>query len=173
MKSEILLSVTVVALAAALILSGRPFFPVNTPRIEEVATLPEGPKMAAVRRYTEYGSGILPYNARERAKRAPKGWDEKRPLKLGYAYREISFLRMPFFAYEEYGLVTFLDTPNGYQIAIMQPKQVELLEELTGRKWSDYRFPLERHLWGWLFVIAVVCGVMWRLREQREAEGVV
>jgi hypothetical protein len=173
MKSEILLGVTVVALAAALILSGRPFFPVNTPRIHEVATLPEGQKMEAVRRYTEFGSGLLPYNAREKEKRALKDWDEPTPLRLGYAYREISFLKLPFFAYEEYGLVTFLDTQTGYQIAIMQPKQLELLEELTGRKWSDYRFPIERHLWGWLFVFAIVGGLMWRMREQREAEGVV
>jgi hypothetical protein len=176
MKAENLLGALVVALVAAVFFSGRPFPPVNMPRIEEVATLPDGPQMEQVRRFTEYGSGILPYNAKERQRRASKDWSERRPVKLGYAYREVSFLRLPFWAYEEYGLVTFMDTPAGYQIAIMSPKQIELLQELTGKDWSRYRFPLWEHLWGWLFVLGFIGIPLLWLRERakwREEQGII
>ena len=176
MNAQYLTWPLVVGLVVVMIFSGRPSVPANIPRIEEVATLPDGPRMASVRAYTEYGSGVLPYNAMERARRAPADWDARQPLKLGYAYREVSFLKMPFWAYEEYGLVTFMDTPAGYKIAIMNPKQMELLQELTGKDWSGYRFPIWAHLWGWLFVIGFIAGPLLWLRERakwREEQGII
>src|SRR3954471_6352396 len=80
MKTEHYLGGLIILLAAALVLSQRSFLPVNMPRILEVETLPDGPKLQDVRRYTEYGSGILPYTPREqaeRAKRAGQGYEGK------------------------------------------------------------------------------------------------
>lgn len=160
----------VLALVAVMFLSGRPIPPQNLPRVEEVETLPEGLKMAAVRRFTEYGSAVLPYTRIERMERAKADWT-KQSLKLGWSYREITFAALPLIAYREFGLVTYLEQPNGYKIAIMQPKQVELLRELTGRDYSSYSFPYWKHLWGWIFVIGfLVAARLYFLEEVRKRE---
>ena len=176
MKAEHLFGILVLALVAAVFLGGRPKLPADTPRLEVVEQLPDTPKLAQVRRYTEYGSGILPYNARERRDREKRRWTERQPLQLGYSYREISFFGLPIWAYREYGLVTFVEVPSGFNIAILRPQQVELLRELTGKDFSNYRFALWKHLWGWLFPIGFIGALLLLLREdakRREAEGVV
>jgi hypothetical protein len=176
MKAEHLFGFLVLALVAAVFLGGRPKLPANTPRIHAIERLPETPRLAPVRRYTEYGSGILPYNARERKDRERRRWNELQPLQLGYSYREISFFGLPIWAYPEYGLVTFVEVPSGYQIAILRSKQVELLGELLGRDVSGYSLPYWKHLWGWLFPLGFLAALFLLLREdarRREAEGVV
>jgi hypothetical protein len=169
MKTEHYLGGLILLTAAALVLSQRPFLPVDMPRIMDVEVLPDGPRMQDVRRYTEYGSGILPYTPREqaeRARRADHGYDGK--IHLGYAYRELSFLRMPFFAYSEYGLVTYEETGMGYQIALMGPEQLKILQGLTGKDYSGYRFPFWWHLWGWLFVAGFAAlPLIWMREDER------
>jgi hypothetical protein len=165
----------VIATALAIFLGGRPKLPANTPRIEAIERLPESPKLAAVRRYTEYGSGVLPYNGRERRQRERRRWTERQPLQVGYSYREISFFGLPLWAYKEFGLVTFIEQPMGFQLAILRPQQVQLLGELTGKDWSGHSFALWKHLWGWLIPLGFLAAVLLYLREgrlRREAEGV-
>ena len=176
MKAEHLFGFLVLAMVAAIILGGRPKLPANTPRIDYVEQLPDDPKLAKVRRFTEYGSGILPYNKRELQDRATRRWHERQPLRVGYSYREISFFGLPLWAYPEYGLVTVIEVPQGFNIAILQPQQVLLLQELTGRDFSGYSFPYWRHLWGWIFPLGFIGAALYLLREaakRREAEGVV
>lgn len=170
LKAEHLMGALVLALVAVMFLSGRPVPPQNLPRIEAIETLPDGAKLAKVRRFTEYGSGILPYTKLERMEREKADWN-RQPLKLGFSYREVTFAALPIIAYREYGLVTYLEEPGGYRIAILQPKQVELLQELTGRDYSGYSFPYWKHLWGWLFVIGfIVAACLYFLEEARRRE---
>jgi len=176
MKAEHLFGILVLALVAAVFLGGRPKLPANTPRIEAIERLPDTPRLAQVRRYTEYGSGILPYNAREKRDRERRRWDEPQPLQLGYSYREVSFFGLPIWAYEEFGLVTFIEVPSGFNLAILRPQQVELLRELTGKDYSSQGLSLWKHLWGWLFPLGFIGAALLLLREdakRREAEGVV
>jgi hypothetical protein len=175
-RAEHLFGILVLAMVAAILLGGRPKLPANTPRIHAIEQLPDDAKLAKVRRYTEYGSGILPYNRREQQDRAMRDWSDRQPLRVGYSYREISFFGLPVWAYPEYGLVTFIEVPAGYNMAILRPQQVELLQELTGRDYSDYSFPWWKHLWGWLFPIGFIAAALRLLQEdrrRREAEGVV
>jgi len=175
--SQGMFGVLVVVMAAAMFLSDRAFLPHNMPRIETITTLPDSPKTKDVRWYTEIGSGILPYTARERTKRAAAPPLQRQPLKLGYSYREVSFLRMPFWAYEEYGLVTFLDTAAGYQLALLSPAQLKLIEEASGRHFSkDDPLRWLRHLWGWLFVAGFLAAAGLYLREHarwRQEQGII
>ena len=174
MKAEHLLGLMVLIFAGIVLLSGRPFLPANTPRISEIHSLPEEPKFADVRDFTHYGSGILPYNARERAERSRRNWNERQPIKVGYAFREVSMMRLPLAAYRDLGLVTYVETGAGYKIAILGPEQVELLEELTGRDYDGYFFPFWRYSWGWLVVFGFLSVLGLQYREHRkylEANG--
>jgi hypothetical protein len=169
--------VLVLALAAIFVLSDRPWLPTSMPAVSQIETLPNTPKMADVRRYTEMGSAFLPHTGKEQARRraelrgAQYDYDNE-PLRLGWSYREVSFLRMPFFAYEEFGLVTYFDRLGGYHIALLPPAQVELLGELAGKDYGEERFPFYFYLWGWLFPAAALGLVLLYLRHEarRRAE---
>ena len=41
------------------------------------------------------------------------------PLKLGWAYREVALFGMPMWGYPEGGLVTYLEMPQGIQVALV------------------------------------------------------
>lgn len=176
MKAEHLMGVVVVTMAAAIFLGGRPLLPANTPRVDAIETLSDAPNMKQVRRYTEYGSGILPYNKREIEIRAKQPADPRPPLRIGWSYREVSFFGLPIWAYEEYGFVTFLEEPMGYKIAILPPPQLELLQELTGKSYSGRHFPWWKHIWGWVFALGLGAVIFLQLREQarwREEQGII
>ena len=176
MKTEPLIGLPVMALAAAMLFSGRPILPANTPRVDEVEVLPDGPRMEPVRRYTEYGSGLLPYNQAERMTRDRLSPGARPALKVGWSFREISMLGLPLWAYREYGLVTYLEEPAGYQIAILMPQQIELLEELTGHAYRGRSFPFWKYMWGWLIVLAFAAVFFLFLREEarkREEAGII
>ena len=184
MKAESLLGVMVLAFAAVFLLSDRPFFPASLPRIEHIADLPDSPAMADVRAYTEYGSGFSPRTGEglidsliggESKTPAETETDEgPPPLKLGHSYREISFVRLPLFAREEFGLVTYFETPGGYQFAILGPEQIKIIEQRTGQSIASHRVPIWEHLWGWLIALGFIAVLLLQLREYRrwrEAEG--
>ena len=163
MSSRIFLGVLAVAIAAAFYLSDRPWNMASTPRIDEVAVLPDTPELADVRRYTEIGSGMLPYEGGWTLRATPA----RPPLKLGWTYRETSALRMPFWAAGEFGFVTYLEQPSGIEFGILSPSQVAMLEQRLGRRFTeDYSFPWYLHLWGWLPLIGLI---VWTLLWRREA----
>ena len=163
MNSRIFLGLLAVALAIALFLSGRPWNMTSAPRIAEVAVLPDTPGLADVRRYTEIGSGMIPYEGGWTTRAAPI-----RPsLKLGWTYREISALRMPFWVRDEFGFVTYLEQPSGIEFGILSAAQIGMLEQRLGRRFSqDYSFPWYLHLWGWLPLIGLMA---WTVLWHREA----
>ena len=162
MNSRIFLGVLVVAVGIALYLSDRPWNLPSAPRIAEVAVLPDTPAFADVRRYTEIGSGVLPYGEGG----APPA-QARPPLRLGWTYREMSALRMPFWASDEFGFVTYLEQPWGREFGILSPAQIGMLEQRLGRRFSEeYSFPWYLHLWGWLPLIGLIA---WSLLWRREA----
>lgn len=163
MSSRIFLGVLIVAVGLAVYFSDRPWDMTSAPRIAQVAVLPDSPALADVRRYTEIGSGVLPYNEG----RAPPASRGRPPLKLGWTYREVSALRMPFWASDEFGFVTYLEQPWGVEFGILSPSQIQMLEQRLGRRFSeDFSFPWYLHLWGWLPLIGLIA---WSLLWRREA----
>jgi len=167
MKSRILLVAIGLAAAAILLLSERPVGLTDAMRFDEIMTLPDTDRLEPVRRYTMIGSGIIPYMPGE----AAPAYRGRPPIKVGWAYREISGLRMPFFARAQFGPVTFVDLPGGRQFAELAPEQVAQLEELAGRPVaSGYTFPWYAHFWGWLIVLALIGWTLLRRREARIRE---
>ena len=167
MSARLFLGLLAAAVAVALYFSDRPWNMTSAPQIDEVAVLPDTPEFADVRRYTEIGSGELPYRpGREGPAAGPRP-----PLKLGWTYRELSALRMPFWASDEFGFVTYLDGQRSRKFGILSPSHIGMIEQRLGRRFSEwYRFPWYLHLWGWLPLAGlIVWTLMWR-REAKLAE---
>ncbi len=166
-RSRTMLAAIAIAFGAILFLSDRPVGLTDMIRIDEIATLPVSARLEPVRRYTMIGSGLIPYMPGER-RAATAG---PPPLKIGWVYREISGLRMPFFASSQFGPVTFVELPEGRQYAELGPDQVALLDALAGRPVaSGYRFAWHRRIWGWLVVLALIGWTLLRRREARIRE---
>jgi hypothetical protein len=176
MVPRIVLGLLAAAFALNFFLSDREWGLTSMPAVEAIDTLPDRPELASVRHYTEIGSGLLPYTARRRAAHADDPVDPRPPVRVGYAYRELSILRLPLWASEEAGLVTYFETRAGWQIAIMVPEQVRLLERMSGRSYSGYSFPFWKHMWGWLFALGLVLWYVLQRRAEakwREETGII
>lgn len=99
-------------------------------------------------------------------------------LDLGWSYREVSALWMPFWAYEDQGMVLFSQNPDGsYMLAPVTAAELDRVKQVTGRDHGrEYAFPRAAHLWGWLPMMGILGFILWlRRREakQREALGVI
>lgn len=100
------------------------------------------------------------------------------PLDVGYAYREIRILWMPFFAWSEGGFVFFSRTDTG-QYSIAPAHEIEFMR-VTRAIGHDpregYSFNMLAHMWGWLSLIPLAFA--WRRYrrwddERRVATGMV
>lgn len=166
MLSRILLAALALFLAANLYVTDRPWTLTSAPRVAEIAVLPDEPALAGVRRYTEVGSGLLPYPSR----RTPPAAGPM-PLKLGWAYREVALFGMPMWGYPEGGLVTYLEMPQGIQVALIDAERAASLDRLAGAQYSSLAFPWYRFVWGWLAVAVLLAIVRIGLWEARREEA--
>jgi len=168
-KSRIVLAVLLAATAAAMIFSGRPWRGYSMPRVAEIATLPDNEELAPVRRYTEIGSGIFPYIGGPR----PELGRVRQPLKLGYAYDEYGILGMPYWVSGEYGLVTYLETVEGIQVAVITPSQRPMLDGMLGTPVTrDYQFRWYLQIWGWFFPPLFLLWILtWRREDMAREEA--
>ena len=132
MYSRIALAALALAWTAIFYFSDRPFGLTSTPRVAEVAVIPDGPRFADVRRYAEYGAAVLPYMSDAQR---PAGGQDPTP-RIGWTYREIARLRMPFWASGEFGYVAYVERPWGISITPIGEAQMALLEQRAGRAYS-------------------------------------
>lgn len=163
-----LLVATALAFAAVFILSPRPWSVVNRPGFDRIAVLPAAAQRP-MRTWLDERGISLPWPG------APE--TEQPLLTLGYAYREVGALRMPFAAYGDPGLVLYDARGKwGPAVPLDTAGQAEL-RRIAGRALdADYRFPLWRFLWGWLFAAPLAVWYWLQLREERrrkDAAGVI
>jgi len=163
MKSNLVLAVWAVCVAAILLLSDRPWNLYSMPRMDEVALLPDNTEFADVRRYTEIGSGVMPYGPGDEV----PAHGLRPVLKLGWLHSESGLVRMPFLASSDVGWVTYIELPNGVQFGTLRQSHIAMIEQRLGRRVTDeYAFPWHRKLWGWLVLLGLVG---WTLLNRREA----
>ena len=164
----VLLGLLIVAGVANMILSNRPPLRGYTMlQITDIATLPDSPELADVRRYTEIGAGDLLH------RRGRRGVDiEDQPLRLGWVYQESGFLSLPLWAENvSTGPTLYIDTGHGYRIAGVARGQRALLEQKVG--WPvvrEYQFRWYLHVWGWAYLLAVAVLIWLSLKERRARE---
>lgn len=169
-----------VAFAAAAYISDRDWALTDMPRIEALGTIEERPDLYQVLSTSRLAPGMLPYTARQRENRAERGAEARPQPKVGYSYRELSIMRVPIWAYQDQGLVAYSDERDGYYYLPLDEEQAAAIDRITGSRYADYRFPVWKHLWGWLFLIGMVVWTFLHLRagaklheeaEMSEQEG--
>jgi hypothetical protein len=165
--SWVLIAAMAVAVIANLLLSNRPPQGYTMYQIEEIATLPDTPELADVRRYTEIGAGELPH-----LRGARRVDIDDQPLRVGWVYQESGILSLPYWAENiSTGPSLYIDTGDGYRIAGVTPGQIPLLEQKVGRPiLRDYQFRWYRHIWGWGFPLALALLIWLWVREARARE---
>ena len=175
MLPRMVLAALALGVAAALILSDRPWSATSMPRIDEIAALPETPEADAATSGAEVGV-VLPYD-RDQALRQARGDALSFGSKLGYSYREVSIARMPLWAKRELGFVKFRPSPDGYYAEPLGDEQMARLKAVTGKDWAgSYAFPFWAHMWGWLFALGFLAWLYLNHRAQvkwREESGII
>jgi hypothetical protein len=167
MLSRIILAALALFMVANLALGDRPWSLTSAPRVAEIATLPDAPALTPVRNYAEMSAGTLAYPERRTPPLAEAG---PPPLKIGWAYREVSLLGMPLYGYPEPGIVAYFERPEAIHAASLGPEQLALLDRLTGGSYSSLSFPWYKYLWGPLFLLGILLWTWAKTREARRAE---
>ena len=126
----------------------------NAPHIALVATMPRTPEFSG---YDDKGEPIQ--------------------LDLGYSYREMSALWMPFAAFKDQGFVMYAGTGDNISIAPVNDVDRAAIVKVAGSDLTkSYSFPYYAHIWGWLSVLAAVF-VTWlmvkRAEWKRDAAGIM
>jgi hypothetical protein len=126
----------------------------NSPHIALVATLPRTPEFSG---YDDKGEPVQ--------------------LDLGYSYREMSALWMPFAGFEDQGYILF--SRSGDKISISPITDVDraaIIKVAGSDLTKNYSFPYYAHVWGWLSVLTAVF-VTWlmvkRAEWKRDKEGIM
>jgi hypothetical protein len=126
----------------------------NAPHITLVATLPRTPEFSG---YDDKGEPIQ--------------------LDLGYSYREVSALWMPFIAFEDQDYVLFSGSGDAISIAPLTDIDRAAIVKVAGSDpTTSYRFPTFAHVWGWLSVLALalVTSLMLKRAEwKRDKAGIM
>lgn len=117
----------------------------NAPHITLVATMPRTPEFSG---YDDKGETIQ--------------------LDLGYSYREMSALWMPFAAFEDQGFVMYSGSGDNISIAPVSDIDRAAIIKIAGSDLTkSYSFPIYAHIWGWLFVLALAF-VTWLMVKRAE-----
>ena len=123
----------------------RTFALTNAPHIALVATLPRTPEFSG---YDDKGEPIQ--------------------LDLGYSYREISALWMPFIGSEDQGFVLYSGRGDTISIAPVTDFDRATIAKMAGRDLTkSYSFPIYAHIWGWLSIVGLMC-VTWLITKRAE-----
>ena len=123
----------------------RGFALTNAPHIALVATMPRTPEFSG---YDDKGEPIQ--------------------LDLGYSYREVSALWMPFAAFEDQGFVMYAGKGDNISIAPVNDIDRAAIVKIAGEDLTkSYSFPIYAYVWGWLSVLALVF-ITWLMVKRAE-----
>lgn len=162
--NRIMLALLAAGVAAVMVFSSRSWSMLDSPQV--VALAPLSPSAAVERILDENDSrALLPYG--HAAAGAPPAEALARGRSLGFAYRDVSLLKMAFWSYADPGFVAVQAGPEGYEVEPLTLDQVKRIDAVLGTHAADYRFPFWRNLWGWLFVAGFL---LWFV-VQRRAES--
>ena len=135
----------------------------NRPGVDLVAELSGKADEAKLNHFLTDGVVIVP------APGDPREGPNSPPM-LGYSYREVALIGLPFLAYPDMGFVLFDETPTGLRAYPIDAAYLRLLESEAGVPLArDYGFPYYRFLWGWLFIAAIAAWVF--LQRRAKARG--
>lgn len=145
----------------------RPLMRTDAPGVHHLQDLPPNADFAKLKRFMAYSGVMMPVLGARKVVRLDE--DATSPA-LGYSYREVSMLGLPFAAYTEYGVGLYTRSDSHINFVPLDADYIALLEKETGAPLAStrgYMFPFWLHIWGWL-VGAI--GIAWAWWEWRDAE---
>lgn len=167
--NRILLALLAAGVAAVLIFSPRSWSMLDEPQVVLLGSLPHS--LAVEQVLDENDSrALLPYPRRAGQSGAAPAELVAAGRSIGFAYREVSLLKMAFWSYADPGFVAVEAGAEGYAIEPLTREQVKRLDAAAGTHATDYRYPFWRNLWGWLFAIAFIVWFVLQRRAEAQSE---
>ena len=144
-----------------------PLLRTDAPAVHHIEDLPPDTNFVRLQFVLDYSGGVI-----MPVKGGPDPEKGEKPTlpAIGYSYREMSMLGLPFFAYKEYGIGLYSRGHNSIDFTPLDLDKIDVLENVMGTKLArtrGYFFPFWMHIWGWL-VLAI--GLGWAWWEWRDAE---
>lgn len=178
----IVLASFVIILAGIVLLSHRPIWPTNRPRVAWVADLPARTDKGKIDNFISYGI-FVPQVEHAPILQMAAAAEKIAPIdinalpRLGYSYREIDLFGLPLIGYPEFGYVLYHDRGAMLQMMPLEADGLNLLERETGARLErGFIFPFWESCWG-LLVIAAGAGIwlfeLGAARRKREALGMI
>jgi hypothetical protein len=166
--NRIILALLALGVAAVMVLSPRSWSMLDAPQVVLIAPLPYNPAVEQIVNETETGV-VIPYGHRPgQSGMAPPELIAARRY-LGFVYRDVSLLKMPFWSYADPGFVAVQPGAEGYAAELLSRNQVKRIDAATGGHVADYHFPFWGNLWGWLFVAGFIA---WFVLQRRAEAGI-
>jgi hypothetical protein len=163
--NRIMLALLAAGVAAVMVFSTRSWSMLDSPQVVVLAPLRPAPAVEQILGEND-SRAVLPYG--HAAAAAPPA--EAAGRSLGFAYRDVSLLKMAFWSYADPGFVAVQSGADGYEVEPLTLDQVKRIDAAIGTHAADYRFPFWRNLWGWLFVAGFLLWFIVQRRAETEAE---
>ena len=180
---SILLGVFVLVTAITLVLSDRVLFYGTRSKVIPGAIVPKGALPDTFKgTLDDYGVHIPKFARRPLLSigAAPdQAYDtlaQATPLHFGYSIREGAAIGLPFTATTEHGHVLYYETPHEYVIAPITDDYLRQVKVPMAKPLDAGDYAYWPHLWGWLFVLALIGIGAFELgaqRRRRDALGMI
>lgn len=167
--NRIILALLAAGVAAVMVFSPRSWSMLDAPQVVLIAPLPYSPAVEQVLSETETGLTI-PYGHRPGQSGAAPPELIAAHRYLGFVYRDVSLLKMPFWSYADPGFVSVQPGAEGYAAELLTRDQVKRIDAATGGHAADYRYPFWGNLWGWLFVAGFLVWLVLQRRAETEMD---
>jgi hypothetical protein len=168
--NRILLALLAAGVAAVMVFSPRSWSMLDAPQVVLIAPLPYNPAVEQVLNESEKGLEI-PYGHRPGESGAAPPELIAAHRYLGFVYRDVSLLKMPFWSYADPGFVAVQPGPEAYAAELLTRDQVKRIDAANGGHAGDYRYPFWGNLWGWLFVVGFIVWLVLQRRAEKEIDA--
>lgn len=166
----VFLGLIAAAYAAVCFLSPYPFWMLDTPHIEQLASFPKGPDAFQISKPLSVSGMVIPVKRLDQPY-TPEG------VRIGYAYRTFSAMKLPFLVYSDPGPVIYTESMHETRLTPLDDETRKYAAEKLGHDpLQGFDLPYRTYLWGWAFVVALLVWLFFQYRyeaRKRAESGVL
>lgn len=156
----VFLGLIAAAYAVACFVSPHPFWMLDTPHIEKLASFPRGPEAYQISKPLNESGMVIPVKRLDQPY-YPDG------VRIGYAYRTFSALKLPFAIYSDPGLVIYTESQSETRMTALDDYTRKFVTQKLGHDPMDgFKMPWLSYLWGWLFAAALLIWLFFQYRYE-------
>jgi hypothetical protein len=166
----VFLGLMTAAYAVVCFVSPHPFWMLDTPHIEQLASFPRGEDAWQISQPLNTSGTIIPVKRLDQPF-YPEG------VRIGYAYRTFSALKLPFVVYSDPGPVIYTESSSETRLTPLDEETHKYVTQKLGHDpLAGHGLPYLQYLWGWLFVVALLIWLFFQYRyeaRKREESGLL